>query len=175
MKFLMIALTLILSVKLLAADYQYEEQKLSVYDSRNKLISESYNYRFITTDNDLKRISVETTEATIDYQFRNRNLYRIYQGPNKQWVLEDTLNPGIKMALTIRNKDNSEWPIKNYTAVGNWLDKGKQLISFEQTLANSRGRIDFSDWKGYPKGYVLIEGKVIHEAQYLAFLKKVKH
>ncbi len=164
-----------LSYPVLAAEYHYDEQRVKVFDTKNRMLSESFNYRFVTIDHELKRISVETTEATMDFEFRNRHLYRIYKLPSKQWILEDTLNPEIKLNLTVRNKDGSEWPVRNYTAEGMWEDKGKQKITFEQNLSQQHGRIDFFDWKGNPKGYVLIDGKVIHEAQYLGFLKKVKH
>lgn len=170
-----LVLALLFCQQLLAQDFQYEEQKLSLYDTKNKLISESVNYRIITTDQKLKRISVESTEVTLDQKFKNKNLYRIYKGPKGHWVLEDTISLNTKLVMTLRHPDNSDWPIRSYTAVGPMPDGGKQMISFEQTLSQSKGRIDYTDWKGNPKGYLMIEGKAIQEAQYLSRLKDVKH
>ena len=156
-------------------DYHYEEQKISLYDVKDKLISESFNYRMISTDNTLKRISVESTEVAPDLTYKNKNLYRIYQGPRKKWFLEDTHDQRLKMEMTIRNPTTDEWPIKAYTATGPTPEGGKQKIFFEQNMANSKGRIDYFDWKGNPKGHLIIDGKIIHEAQYLEKLRNVKH
>lgn len=164
-----------LSLNLSADDFQYEEQKLLLHDTNGKVVSESLNIRMINTDHKLKRISVESTEVTPDLRFKNKNLYRIYKIPKGDWILEDTMTLNVKMVMTLQNPDKSEWPIRSYKAVGPLPDGGKQAIFFEQSLAKSKGRIDYTDWKGRPKGHLLIEGKGIQESEYLARLKDIKH
>jgi hypothetical protein len=164
-----------LSLPLWAVDYQYEEQKLSLYDVKNKLVSETTNIRAITTDSKLKRISVESTEVTLNHEFRNKNIYKIYKRPNGKWILEDSLDIKIRLELVIQNPDQSEWPIRSYRAEGPSHNGGTQKIDFEQTLAGSKGRIEYQDWKGRPQGHLIILGKPVSEAQYLTLLKDVKH
>ncbi len=166
---------LFLSLPLWAIDYQYEDQKLSLYDTKNKLISETINLRAIANDPILKRISVESTEVTLNHEFRNKNIYKIYKRPNGKWILEDSLDIKIRLELVLQNPDQSEWPIRSYRAEGPSHSGGTQKMEFEQSLAGSKGRIDYLDWKGRPQGHLILIGKPVSEAQYLTLLKDVKH
>ncbi len=148
----------------------YEQEFLTFYDVKKNITKKGFKFTSIETDNKAQTLKVESTETDEKMHFIAK-VSNLIRKTNSGWILIDLQhkeNPPIKLKSSDKN-----WPIQNYSYSFKHNPETTHHISVERMFSKMRAKVDVHDWKGILSGTIEIEGKHIHEADFLSRIRNI--